>query len=195
MVETDGSVSRVTKSLLLVEAVVDDDDDDDSHGIGSRKNGKATGKRGGGDDGDAAKGGSDGGDEAHLSPRALFRLRLSFDATRVLLRTALLLVGPPHLCKMFRYKVLHFVSAVLLADWPKTGLSLILDPQVSVGSRDGSLVLSAWSDVGSDEEDEALDGVLRVDAAAFRQLVDAEGRFLVRVRVVVCRLPPLTQPT
>lgn len=111
MVETEGSVSRVTKSLLLVEAVADDeDDDDDTHGIGSRRNGKATEKRGGGDEGGAAKGGADGG-EARLSPRALFRLRLSFDATRVLLRAALLLVGPPHLCKMFRYKVYSIAKA------------------------------------------------------------------------------------
>ncbi|XP_026289274.1 uncharacterized protein LOC113214199 [Frankliniella occidentalis] len=109
--------------------------------------------------------------EESLQPRALFRFHLRFDAKLVVLQSALQYIGPPDNCKLFRYKV-------------------------SVGSRDGSFKLSSWSEATGEEVDEAVnDGkVLRVDGASFQHLIDKDGRFIVRVKVVVGRLPSLVQP-
>lgn len=66
-----------------------------------------------------------------------------------------------------------------------------------LGSENGSFKLSAWSAASSEAVDEAvLSGrVLKVDGASFRHFLDAEGRFLVRLKLVVSRLPVFAMPT
>ena len=67
---------------------------------------------------------------------------------------------------------------------------------MTIGSRDDSFSLSAWSTASSEDVDEAASGgrVLKVDGASFRHLIDSEGRFLVRLKLVVRQLPGLALP-